>query len=52
MFRNEHGRSFLNDAVRGGRGTAGIKPTRIKAYSPIEKHRDKHIGFLFNNLPY
>ena len=26
MFRNEHERSFLNDAIRGGRGTTGIKP--------------------------
>ncbi len=31
MFKNEHGRSFLNDAIRGGRNTAGIKPSaRIK----------------------
>lgn len=30
MLRNEHGRSFLNDAVHGGGGTAGIKPHDIK----------------------
>ena len=33
MFRNEHGRSFLNDAVRGGRGTTGMKSSaRINLY--------------------
>ena len=27
MFRNEHGRSFLNDAVRGGRGRRVLNRT-------------------------
>ncbi|EEV19485.1 hypothetical protein TREVI0001_2413 [Treponema vincentii ATCC 35580] len=38
MFRNEHGRLFLNDAIRGGRGTAGIKPSaRIKVLGTAVK---------------
>ena len=28
MFRNEHGRSFLNDAIRGGRETQVLKNLR------------------------
>ena len=27
QFNNEQGASLLNDAIRGGRGTAGIKPS-------------------------
>ena len=46
MFRNEHGRSFLNDAVRGDRGTAGIKPsarinrrnTKVSARHTVQHH--------------
>ena len=32
MFRNEHGRSFLNDAIRGGRETAGINSSHESTY--------------------
>ena len=28
IFKDDHGRSFLNDAIRGDRETAGIKPSR------------------------
>ena len=47
MFRNEHGRSFLNDAVRGGRGTAGIKPSaRIKKEAIAFHWKRALLGFF------